>query len=521
MTVPPVGARRRALLSVSDKAGLVDFARGLLEHGFELLSTGGTAATLTAAGLPVTPVSQITGFPEIMGGRVKTLHPRVHGGLLGRWDVPGDVAEAQQNGIEPIALLVVNLYPFRETIARPDVELAEAVEQIDVGGPAMIRAAAKNFAHTAVVVSPADYPGVLAALSAGSLDPNFRRTLSARAFAHTAAYDAAIAAYLAPEALPETLLVAAERVQPLRYGENPHQSAAFYRLAGPAEVPSLARATQLQGKELSYNNLLDLDAALGLALDLRGRGAVAIKHTNPCGVAECLGDETLVDVYRRARSTDPVSAFGGIVALTSEVDAATAEALGETFLEAVIAPAYSPEARVILERKKNLRLMVLPEWPRPAAVLELRSVAGGLLAQHRDALPDSLETARTVTRRGPTDAERLALDLAWRVSRHVKSNAIVLARPGLVLGVGAGQMSRVDSARIAVSKAREHGHDLQGSVVASDAFFPFPDGLLVCLEAGATAVVQPGGSVRDSEVIDAADAAGAAMIFAGRRHFKH
>jgi phosphoribosylaminoimidazolecarboxamide formyltransferase/IMP cyclohydrolase len=514
-------ARRRALLSVSDKTGLVDFARGLTALGFELLSTGGTASALREAGLVVTSVSEVTGFPEIMGGRVKTLHPRVHGGLLGRWDVPEDVAAARENGIEPIELLCVNLYPFRETIARAGVTLPEAVEQIDIGGPAMVRAAAKNHDHTLVVVSPTDYAGVLAALQAGAPDTAFRRNLAARAFTHTAAYDAAIAEYLTGELLPETLVVPARRVQALRYGENPHQTAAFYEVATPSTAPSLARARQLQGKELSYNNILDLDAALGVALDLRGLGAVVVKHTNPCGAAEGLPGETLAEVYLRARATDPTSAFGGIVGLNREVDAATAERLAETFLEAVIAPAYSAAALEILGKKKNVRLMALSPWPEPAAVLELRSVSGGLLAQSRDTLPDDLESARVATRRSPTPDERAGLDLAWRVARHVKSNAIVYARPGQILAVGAGQMSRLDSARVAASKAKEFGHELRGSAVASDAFFPFADGLLVCAEAGAVAFIQPGGSVRDDEVIAAADGLDIAMLFTGHRHFKH
>lgn len=512
---------RRALLSVSDKTGLVDFARGLVALGFELLSTGGTANALRAADLPVTAVSAVTGFPEIMDGRVKTLHPRIHGGLLGRWDVPEDVAAASELGITPIELLAVNLYPFRETVARPGVTSGEAIEQIDVGGPAMVRAAAKNHAHTLVVVSPADYGPVLAALEAGGADAGYRRTLAARAFAHTAAYDAAVAQYLSAELLPETLTVAAKREQALRYGENPHQAAAFYAVDVPAGAPSLASGTQLQGKELSYNNLLDLDAALAVALDLRGAGAVVIKHTNPCGVAEALPGDTLVEVYRRARSTDPTSAFGGIVGLTQRVDAATAEVLAETFLEAVIAPGYEAEALEILNRKKNVRVMALHPWPTPRATLELRSVVGGLLAQVRDALPDDLAMARVATRRAPTLEERQGLDLAWRVARHVKSNAIVYARPGHVLAVGAGQMSRLDSARIAAEKAREHGHDLRQSCVASDAFFPFADGLVVCASVGAAAVVQPGGSVRDEEVVAAADERSIAMLFTGQRHFKH
>lgn len=517
---------RRALLSVSDKTGLVDFARALHAAGVELVSTGGTARALREAGLPVTPVSEVTGFPEILDGRVKTLHPRIHGGILARWDRAADRAAAQAQGIEPIQLVVVNLYPFRETVARPGVGLDEAVEQIDIGGPAMVRAAAKNHANVAVVVDPADYEAVAAAIAAGGVDLERRRALAAKAFRHTAAYDVAIAAYLAGqveagEPLPETLLVEGRRVRTLRYGENPHQPAAFYAVETPSDQPSLARAEKLQGKELSYNNLLDLDAALAVCLDLAAPGAVVIKHTNPCGAAEGDGDEPLAAVYRRARATDPTSAFGGIVALNREVDAETAAALAETFLEAVVAPGFAPAAREILARKKNLRLLALRPWPGRSRQLELRTVAGGLLAQERDARVDDVRAAKVVTRRAPTAEELAALDFAWRVCRHVKSNAIVYARAGALLGVGAGQMSRVDASRIAAMKAREAGHDLGGAVVASDAFFPFPDGVEVAVEAGATAIVQPGGSVRDDQVVAAADRLGVAMVFTGTRHFKH
>ncbi|MFZ4734964.1 MAG: bifunctional phosphoribosylaminoimidazolecarboxamide formyltransferase/IMP cyclohydrolase [Bradymonadia bacterium] len=514
-------ARRRALLSVSDKAGLVEFARALHALGYELLSTGGTRAALLDAGLEVVAVSEVTGFPEIMGGRVKTLHPRIHGGLLGRWDDADDVRAAETHGIEPIDVLCVNLYPFRETVARAGVTWSEAIEQIDIGGPAMVRAAAKNHAHVTVVTSPEDYTTVVDALRAGGPDTALRRTLAARAFAHTAAYDAAIATWMTDEPLPAHLHLVAERVEVLRYGENPHQRAAFYSLPTPPDAPSLGRARQLQGKELSYNNLLDLDAALALVLDLRPGGVAIIKHTNPCGAAERRGGESLADLYAAARATDPTSAFGGIVAFNEPVDAATGALLAETFLEAVIAPGFAPEALAALEKKKNLRLMALDPWAPATDVLEVRSVAGGLLVQSRDALVDPVDERRTVTRRAPTADELEGLDFAWRVCRHVKSNAIVYARAGVLVGVGPGQTSRVDSARIGAAKAREHGHTLEGCVVASDAFFPFADGLEVCAAAGARAFIQPGGSLRDEEVIGAADRLEAAMVFTGRRHFRH
>ncbi len=516
----------RALLSVADKTGVVELARALADAGVELLSTGGTAKLLRDAGLTVTSVSEVTGFPEVFDGRVKTLHPRIHGGILGRWDLAEDRETARAHGIDPIGLVVVNLYPFRQTVARPDVAFDDAVEQIDIGGPAMVRAAAKNHAHTTVVVDPADYARVAEAAAGGGIDLELRRALAVKAFRHTAAYDAAIATWMGShiggsDAMPDPLVLEGTRVATLRYGENPHQQAAFYALPTPADHPSLARAEQLHGKELSYNNLLDLDAALGLALDLQAPGAVVIKHTNPCGAAEGAADEPLASVWRRAWATDPTSAFGGIVAFNREVDAETADLLAEIFLEAIIAPGFAPAALDALTRKKNLRLLALRPWPGAPRRLDLRSVAGGLLAQTNDGARDDLSAANVVTRRQPTDAERRALDFAWRVSRHVKSNAIVFARDGGLLGVGAGQMSRVDSCRIAVSKARDAQHDLRGAVVASDAFFPFADGLEVVAEAGATAVVQPGGSVRDEEVVAAADRLGLAMLFTATRHFRH
>ena len=513
---------RKALLSVSDKTGIADLGRGLVDLGIELVSTGGTARALAAAGLPVTKVSDLTGAPEVFNGRVKTLHPTVHGGILGRWDLPEDREEGAANGIEPIGLVVVNLYPFRETVARAEVTEAEAIEQIDIGGPTLLRAAAKNHVHTAVVVDPTDYDRLLGAIREDTLD-GLRRALALKAFRHTAAYDAAIVGWLERDAetLPTPLLLAAPQVRTLRYGENPHQRAAFYEVPTAEGAPSLARAEVLQGKALSYNNILDLDAALKIAVDLKPVGAVVIKHGNPCGAAEATAGEPLAEVYLRARSTDPDSAFGGIVGLNRPVDRTTAEKLAETFIEAVIAPSFSDEARTVLARKKNLRLLAHDPWPQAASYLEVRHVAGGYLAQDHDATPDDVRASTVATKRAPTEDEWLALEFAWRAARHVKSNAIVFARAGMLLGVGAGQMSRVDSSRIAADKARRQGHELAGSGVASDAFFPFADGVEALAEAGATAVIQPGGSKGDPKVIEAADRLGLAMVFTGTRHFKH
>ncbi len=512
-----------ALLSVSDKTGLEAFARGLVSAGFSILSTGGTLDALTRAGVPVTKVSQHTGSPEILGGRVKTLHPRIHGGILGRPTLPTDAAEMQAHGIEAISIVVVNLYPFRQTVAR-GAPRDEVIENIDIGGPAMIRAAAKNSAHVGVVVDPADYPAVLDELTQHkSLSEATRRRLQHKAFAHTAAYDASIAEWLSQQndaPFPHELTVGATLAQTLRYGENPHQRAAFYRShAVPAE-PTVAFAEVLQGKELSYNNILDLDAALGLVIEFAAMPtAVVIKHNTPCGVAS---DASLETAYRRARAIDETSAFGGIIALNREVDAATATALAETFLEAVIAPGYQPAAREILAAKKNLRL--LSAGPRlasnsvtPRAQLDVRSVAGGLLVMDRDALEPTTEW-RVVTRRQPTASELEALHYAWKICKHVKSNAIVFASPQQLLAQGGGQTSRVDSVKIAVGRG---GAALKGSAVASDAFFPFRDGVDALAAAGASAIVQPGGSVRDAEVIEAADAHGLAMVFTQVRHFRH
>ena len=510
-----------ALLSVSDKRGLVPFAAGLLELGFQLLSTGGTLEALKVAGLSARRVSEHTGSPEILGGRVKTLHPKIHGGLLGRPDLPADLVEMEANGIAPISVVAVNLYPFRQTVASGAGE-AEVIENIDIGGPAMVRAAAKNGSRVTVLVDPDDYPGVLEELRRGSTTAATRARLVRKAFAHTAAYDASIASYLeksAGETFPAELSVSFQKAQELRYGENPHQRGAFYRAFQPPKAPSLGFAEVLQGKELSYNNLLDLDAALALALEFPERpAAIIIKHNTPCGVA--LSDE-LEAAYRTARAVDEVSAFGGIVALNREVDVASARALAETFLEAVIAPGFSAEAREVLMAKKNLRLLDAraswPEGARAVPSLELRSVSGGLLVQDRDAVEPPLGW-KVVTRRSPTAAEEAALRFAWRVCKHVKSNAIVFSTAERLLAAGGGQTSRVDSAKIAAERG---GAALRGSAVASDAFFPFRDGLDEVARAGATAVVQPGGSMRDAEVIAAADEHGLAMVFTGVRHFRH
>ena len=512
-----------ALLSVSDKRGLVPFAQGLVRLGFQLLSTGGTLAALQAAGVPARKVSEHTQSPEILGGRVKTLHPRIHGALLGRPDLPSDKAEMDAHAITPISLLAVNLYPFRQTVASGAPE-ADVIEQIDIGGPAMVRAAAKNFRHVSVVVDPEDYEPLLAELQAGGqVSLETRRRLMRKAYAHTAAYDASIAGWLAEQAqepFPQELSLSFVKAQGLRYGENPHQRGAFYREhLAPAE-PTVAFSRVLQGKELSYNNLLDLDAALGLVLEFPEQPcAVIIKHNTPCGVS--LASE-LTAAYRAARAIDEVSAFGGIVALNREVDLTCAQALAETFLEAVIAPAYSADALQVLAAKKNLRLLeagptLASPQARPRFQLEARSISGGLLLQDKDAREPTLEW-KVVTKRTPTPEEEAALRFAWRVCKHVKSNAIVFARGDRLLAAGGGQTSRVDSVKIAAARG---GEALRGSAVASDAFFPFRDGLDEVARAGATCVVQPGGSVRDAEIIAAADEQGLAMVFTGVRHFRH
>lgn len=514
---------RRALLSVSDKHGLIDLARALHEEGVELISTGGTAKAIAEAGLPVVEVAQTTGFPEILDGRVKTLHPLVHGGLLGKRSDPAHVEQMTAHGIQPIDLLVVNLYPFRETVAGGG-DFQSCIENIDIGGPAMIRAAAKNHAGVAVLTDPADYPAVLAELKQkqGRTGADLRRRLAATAFAHTASYDAAVSSWFARQLgdpLAKEIALAGSRAETLRYGENPHQEAAFYRTATPR--PGVASAEQLQGKQLSYNNINDTDAAFELVAEFERPAVAIIKHANPCGVAE---GEQLSDAYEQALACDPVSAFGGIIAVNRPLDAATAERIAALFAEVVIAPEVEAEARDLLAGKKNLRLLVTGGLPDPTeAGITAKTVSGGLLVQSRDAGRVAAEQLKVVTKRQPTETETDDLLFAFRVAKHVKSNAIVYARAGATLGIGAGQMSRVDSARIAAIKAEQAfgAEAAKGCVVASDAFFPFADGLLAAVEAGATAVIQPGGSVRDEEVIAAADTAGLAMVFTGLRHFRH
>jgi len=525
------GAIRRALISVADKAGLVELAKALDGQGVEILSTGGTARALRDAGLAVKDVSEHTGFPEMMDGRLKTLHPHVHGGLLAiRGNAEHDAAAAA-HGIAPIDLLVVNLYPFEATAAK-GAPFADCIENIDIGGPAMIRAAAKNHVAVTVVVDPDDYGRVLEAMRShgGATTADLRKMLAAKAYARTAAYDAAIGSWFADqvgERAPRWRSIAGILAQELRYGENPHQWAAFYKTG--ERRPGVATAVQHQGKELSYNNLGDADAAIELIAEFDPRIAPAvaiIKHANPCGVA--LGP-TLAEAYRKALRCDPVSASGGIIALNGTIDAATAREITGIFTEVVVAPEATGEAKAIFAEKKNLRLLTSGALPDPRAEgVTFRSLAGGLLVQSRDkAVVDDL-TLKVVTRRQPTPRELVDLRFAFRVAKHVKSNAIVYVRDGATVGIGAGQMSRVDSARIAALKAAEAAKAVgeaepltRGSVVASDAFFPFADGLLAAAEAGATAAIQPGGSVRDDEVIEAADEAGLAMVFTGRRHFRH
>lgn len=520
----------RALLSVYDKSGLVAFASALAARGIELVSSGGTSRALREAGLEVRDVADLTGFPEMMDGRVKTLHPHIHGGILGVRGNAGHEASMQSHGIAPIDLVVVNLYPFEATV-RSGADAETCIENIDIGGPALIRGAAKNHASVTVVVDPSDYGSILSALDEGdgATSLALRRRLAQKAYAAMAAYDAAIADWFAAREGDRTPLrraFAGELAQSLRYGENPHQWAAFYRNA--EQRPGIATAEQVQGKELSYNNLNDTDAAYELVAEFdKSRPAVAIiKHANPCGVA--LGD-TLKRAYEKALACDPVSAFGGIVALNWVLDADAAREIVQIFTEVIIAPDVTDEAREIIAGKKNLRLLLAGALPDPAAPGEsVRTLSGGLLVQARDNAVTDAGAMRVVTKRQPTDRERADLDFAFRVAKHVKSNAIVYAKDGATVGIGAGQMSRVDSARIAARKAEDAAAAqglatslTQGSVVASDAFFPFADGLLSAVEAGATAVIQPGGSMRDDEVIQAADEAGLAMIFTGMRHFRH
>jgi len=521
----------RALLPVSDKSGLVEFARALVGYGVELVSTGGTAKAITAAGLKVRDVSELTGFPEMMDGRVKTLHPKVHGGLLAIRDNAEHAKAMRDHGIAPIDLLVVNLYPFEAAVDK-DADFAECIENIDIGGPAMIRAAAKNHADVVVVVEAQDYQAVIEELAAhrGATTLSLRRRLAAKAYARTAAYDAAISNWFARELktdAPDYRTVGGRLIQSLRYGENPHQTAAFYRT--PDKRPGVATARQLQGKELSYNNINDTDAAYECLAEFDGKrtaACVIVKHANPCGVAE---GADLLTAYRKALACDSTSAYGGIVALNRTLDAEAARAITEIFTEVIVAPDATEDAIAIVGARRNLRLLLAGGLPDPrAAGLTAKTVAGGLLVQSRDnAVVDDM-ALQVVTKRAPDDGELRDLKFAFRVAKHVKSNTIVYARDLATVGIGAGQMSRVDSARIAARKAQDAATELKlaepltkGSVVASDAFFPFADGMMACIEAGATAVIQPGGSVRDGEVIKAADDAGIAMVFTGVRHFRH
>ena len=525
----------RALLSVSDKTGLVDFARGLASRGFDLVSTGGTSRTLQQAGLAVVGISDITGFPEMMDGRVKTLHPLVHGGILARRSRADDLAAAATHGITLIDVVVVNLYPFVKAAANPDTPFGQLIEEIDIGGPSLVRAAAKNFQDVLVVVSPDDYAAVLAELDRPTgASPAFRFELARKAFAHTGSYDTAIASTLGTVIAdeegfrrqagggPDTMNLALRKIRDLRYGENPHQKAAWYAEDPPV---ALGAATVLQGKELSYTNLLDLDAAARIVLEFDEPAAVVIKHTNPCGAAT---GSTAADAYVRARETDPLAAFGGIVGVNRAIDVPTAQAIASTFIEAVVAPGVEEDARKILAAKANMRVVVadIARLQKDGG-RELRSILGAVLVQSRDRVVEASQPwpsgeLRVVTSRQPTADEWQALRFAWRICAHVKSNTIIFTSADRTLAIGAGQMSRVDAAKVARMKADASGVDvLKGSVAASDAFFPFRDGLDQVADAGATAVVQPGGSVRDQDVIAAADERGLAMVFTGRRHFRH
>jgi phosphoribosylaminoimidazolecarboxamide formyltransferase/IMP cyclohydrolase len=524
-----VGRIERALISVSDKKGIVEFSRALAQSNIELVSTGGTAALLRENNIPVKDVSEITGFPEMMDGRVKTLHPKIHGGILALLENPEHAAKMREHGIAPIDLVIVNLYPFEATVARGG-SFEEAVENIDIGGPSMVRAAAKNHRHVGVVVDPADYESILAELKENgrALSPATRFRLFRKAFQHTARYDGAIANYFSsldddrqPQRWGENVNFQISKLQDMRYGENPHQSAAFYATESDTG-PSIARAKQFQGKELSFNNILDADAALSTVLEFSDIATVAIKHNNPCGVA--LSRKSLADSFRKAKACDPVSIFGGVIAFNRPVDEETARELKDIFLEIVIAPNFTPEAKAVLSSAKrllNIRLLELAMNQPQGGGYDLRRVRGGILMQDWDMGAIDVRACKVVTERTPTEDEYRALDFAWRVCRHVKSNTIVFASPDQVLGVGAGQMSRIDSTRIAVMRAATHGLDLKGSAVASDAFYPFRDGLDEAANAGAKSVIQPGGSIKDEEVIAAANEHGIAMIFTGMRHFRH
>ncbi len=522
----------RALLSVSDKSGIVDLARVLDARGVELVSTGGTAAALRDAGLTVRDISDLTGFPEMMDGRVKTLHPNVHGGLLAVRDDAAHVAAMMEHGIEPIDLVVVNLYPFAQTVAR-GASREEIIENIDIGGPSMVRSAAKNHDSVVILTDPADYPAFLAELDAngGATTLAFRRAMAAKAYSATAAYDGMISSWFATvdqgQKFPASVTMTRRLVMPLRYGENPHQEAALYVPGGP-HVSGIGQATQVQGKELSYNNLNDANAALELVAEFRDGPptVVIVKHANPCGVAS---GGTLIDAYNAALACDSVSAFGGIIACNRPLDGPTAEAMSGIFTEVVVAPGADDAARAVFAKKKNLRLLLIDSLPDPARGGQtLTLIAGGILVQDRDNGRVTRDMLKVVTRRAPSEQELADCLFAWTVAKHVKSNAIVYAKNGVTAGIGAGQMNRRDSSRIAAEKAREAAATCGwtepltvGSAVASDAFFPFADGLMAAVEAGATAVIQPGGSIRDDDVIAAADEAGLAMVFTGMRHFRH
>jgi len=508
---------RRALISVSDKKGIVEFAKALKEFGVEIISTGGTFTELKNASIDVKSVSDVTGFPEILDGRVKTLHPSIHGGILAVLDNPSHCEQLQKHHIEPIDLVIVNLYPFEQTIAAENVKLDEAIEQIDIGGPAMVRSSSKNFKHTAVVVNPNLYGVILEEMREhnGALTAQTRFQLACRAFQHTAHYDSVIASYLsglAPQnTLPDSITLSLMKEQPMRYGENPHQSAALYGKFNE-------RFQKLHGKELSYNNILDINAAALLCAEFDEPTVVIVKHNNPCGVAS---DAVLVEAYKKAFATDTKSAYGGIVCVNRPLDRTTAEAINEIFTEVIIAPEYERGVLELLTKKKDRRLMKQISNLRKVRELDIRTVVGGMLVQESDQHRIHPSELKIVTKRQPTDEEMQALLFAWRIAKHVKSNAIVYTLGDRTLGIGAGQMSRVDSSKIAAMKAADAGFDLHGCAVSSDAFFPFADGLLEAVKVGATAVIQPGGSVRDEEVIKAADEHGVAMVFTGIRHFRH
>jgi len=519
------GTTMRAILSVWDKTGLVEFARGLADLGWELISTGNTERMLAEAGIVVTGIAAVTGFPEILGGRVKTLHPAVHGGVLARRDNADDMATLAAHGITAVDMVVSNLYPFAATVADPSVAVADALENIDIGGPTLVRAAAKNYPSVLVVTAPSDYDRILTALRAGGVAPEERRALAAKAFAHVAAYDTIIAAYLrdndgAPGALfPAEYSSAGVLHQPMRYGENPHQSAALYRAYEPGRpARGVLGATQLAGKELSYNNILDADAAWTAACDFLGwerPTCVIVKHNIPCGIA--LGDDPEM-AFRRAYASDPLSAFGGVIALTTPATAAVAEAIAELFVEVVLAPSFDDAARAAFARRKNVRLLAMGAPTAAPDGWEIRSVQGGFLLQTLDEVIDDPQTWKVVSRRQPTEDEVRDLRFAWRAARHVKSNSIVLVKEGATVGIGGGQPSRIDAAKIAIAKA---GDRARGSVMASDAYFPFADTVETCVAAGITAIAHPGGSIRDAESVAAADVGNVAMMVTGRRHFRH